>query len=106
MGRAKVRTGTAVLAMTMSMLAVPVQQATGEQRTPAQPSGAQQENEPPGDAGSSVPAQRRGEVLQRDWQTSGDLAWTTVGDATGFRLLAADADTGYSWRTVSRRTTK
>ncbi|GAA0393582.1 hypothetical protein GCM10009530_51220 [Microbispora corallina] len=40
-------------------------------------------------------------MLPKDWRTSGDLAWTTNGDANGFHLLAADASSGYTWRTVA-----
>ncbi|WP_454860329.1 hypothetical protein [Promicromonospora soli] len=46
---------------------------------------------------SAVPARDRSEVLPEDWKTSGDLAWTTVGDSTGLHLLTAAAASGYDW---------
>ncbi|GLZ33013.1 hypothetical protein Lesp02_52010 [Lentzea sp. NBRC 105346] len=50
---------------------------------------------------SLVPPGKRGEVLGREWQKSGDVAWTTSGDADGFHILAAKAAEGYEWRTVA-----
>ncbi|WP_214409079.1 golvesin C-terminal-like domain-containing protein [Sphaerisporangium fuscum] len=52
-------------------------------------------------AGVTVEPKERDAVLPKDWRTSGDLAWTTNGDASGFHLLAADASSGYTWRTVA-----
>ncbi|MFI6597622.1 hypothetical protein ACIBHX_15305 [Nonomuraea sp. NPDC050536] len=52
-------------------------------------------------AGSTVDAQQRDGVLPKDWRSSSDVAWTTNGDATGLHLLAADASSGYTWRTVA-----
>lgn len=49
------------------------------------------------DLPSAVPARDRSEVLPEDWKTSGDVAWTTVGDSTGLHLLTARASAGYDW---------
>ena len=49
----------------------------------------------------SVPQNKRTEVIGKDWQKSTDIAWTTTGDATGFHVLAARANDGYAWRTIT-----
>ncbi|MFD6138972.1 SGNH/GDSL hydrolase family protein [Promicromonospora sp. NPDC060271] len=46
---------------------------------------------------SAVPERDRAEVLPENWKTSGDVAWATVGDANGFHVLTATAESGYSW---------
>ncbi|MEU8118158.1 hypothetical protein AB0C21_05565 [Spirillospora sp. NPDC049024] len=46
------------------------------------------------------PDQRAG-LLGSGWKQSSDTAWTTIGDATGFHVLVADAKTGYTWRTAA-----
>lgn len=43
---------------------------------------------------------KRGSVLGQGWQTSQDRIWTTTGDAAGFHVLVAEAQTGYAWRTA------
>ena len=48
-----------------------------------------------------VPSAERGAVLGEGWQASGDMAWTTSGDAAGFHLLTAQKSDGYSWRTIA-----
>jgi hypothetical protein len=53
---------------------------------------------PPAD---TVDPARRDALLPRGWRTSGDVAWTTSGDSDGFHLLAATAESGYTWRTVA-----
>ncbi|MEU6406009.1 hypothetical protein [Streptomyces sp. NPDC046985] len=40
-------------------------------------------------------------VLGKGWKTSADRAVTTAADSDGLRLLVADSDTGYTWRTVT-----
>ncbi|MEE1929740.1 hypothetical protein V1J52_16360 [Streptomyces sp. TRM 70351] len=55
----------------------------------------------PGDAPDEVPASRRSDVLGKDWRKSGDLAWTTTGDARGFHLLSARQSDGYAWQTTA-----
>ncbi|MFD8656013.1 hypothetical protein [Streptomyces mirabilis] len=37
----------------------------------------------------AVPSAERAAVLGKGWQASGDVAWTTSGDADGFHLLTA-----------------
>lgn len=49
----------------------------------------------------AVAADQRSTVLGADWKKSGDMAWTTIGDATGFHVLVADAKSGYTWRTAA-----
>ncbi|MFC8348786.1 hypothetical protein [Streptomyces sp. NPDC057280] len=49
----------------------------------------------------SVPADRRSELLGKNWKKSDDLAWTTSGDADGFHLLTAWKKDGYTWRTAA-----
>jgi hypothetical protein len=46
----------------------------------------------------------RDRVLPRGWRASTDLAWTTSGDASGFHILTASLNTGYTWRTVATLT--
>lgn len=48
---------------------------------------------------SQVPPGDRATRLGENWQKSGDLAWITTGDATGFHLLTAREDEGYTWKT-------
>ncbi|MEU6151063.1 RICIN domain-containing protein [Actinosynnema sp. NPDC047251] len=50
---------------------------------------------------ASVEADRRDELLGKGWQKSGDLLWTTSGDAEGFHVLVAEARAGYAWRTAA-----
>ncbi|MFE0019372.1 RICIN domain-containing protein [Amycolatopsis sp. NPDC059021] len=50
---------------------------------------------------ASVAESRRAEILGKDWKSSGDRMWTTVGDGRGFHVMTADARTGYSWRTIA-----
>ncbi len=50
---------------------------------------------------NTVTPDRRAKVLGTEWQQSEDVAWTTAGDADGFHILAAEARTGYTWRTVA-----
>ncbi|MER6369969.1 hypothetical protein ABT255_16580 [Streptomyces mirabilis] len=49
----------------------------------------------------AVPSAERAAVLGKGWQASGDVAWTTSGDADGFHLLTARKKDGYSWRTIA-----
>ncbi|GIJ79111.1 SGNH/GDSL hydrolase family protein [Micromonospora phaseoli] len=49
----------------------------------------------------TVDPDRRDTLLAKGWRSSQDVAWTTFGDAEGFHVLAADARTGYTWRTVT-----
>ncbi|WP_219463314.1 golvesin C-terminal-like domain-containing protein [Nonomuraea rhizosphaerae] len=50
---------------------------------------------------ASIEEGKRTEVLGSGWQKSSDRAVTTVGDATGFHVLVADAKDGYRWRTAA-----
>src|SRR5262245_24474358 len=56
----------------------------------ADAAGAQQERD-----------RERDRVFGRGWRSSPDRAWVTAGDATGLHVLAAEARTGYEWRTVA-----
>ncbi|NLT55498.1 MAG: hypothetical protein GXX79_13250 [Actinomycetales bacterium] len=47
---------------------------------------------------SVVPADERDAVLGKGWESSADVAWTSVGDATGFHVLVADEDQGLAPR--------
>ncbi|MDX8035359.1 hypothetical protein SK803_34555 [Lentzea sp. BCCO 10_0856] len=48
-----------------------------------------------------VAAEKRQEVIGKDWQGSADRMWTTIGDQTGFHVMVATARTGYAWKTVA-----
>ncbi|MGJ7906924.1 hypothetical protein ACOQFL_10620 [Actinopolyspora sp. H202] len=67
--------------------------------TPAPPSGEEKNESPESEA--RVAPEKRAEKLGEGWRSSEDLAWTTSGDTTGFHILTAKADSGYSWRTVA-----
>ncbi|ANS67650.1 hypothetical protein SLINC_5426 [Streptomyces lincolnensis] len=49
----------------------------------------------------AVPTARRAALLGTSWKESGDLAWTTSGDAQGFHVLTARKSDGYTWRTAA-----
>jgi hypothetical protein len=49
----------------------------------------------------AVPTARRAKLLGTSWKKSGDVAWTTSGDAEGFHVLAARKKDGYTWRTAA-----
>jgi hypothetical protein len=74
--------------------------------TPASAAPAAPAEPPPGPAepaapGPTVDNAQRGALLQRDWRTSPDIAWTTSGDASGFHVLTATARSGYTWQTAA-----
>ncbi|WP_326794480.1 hypothetical protein OG946_02320 [Streptomyces sp. NBC_01808] len=73
-------------------------QGVWDQLQPATPAAESVPGPAPGDA---VEPGDRAEVLGEGWESSADRAWTTTGDATGFRLLVADARDGYAWRTAA-----
>ncbi|MGI5399212.1 hypothetical protein ACQEVG_07080 [Streptomyces sp. CA-135486] len=50
---------------------------------------------------AEVPSAQRADVLGKGWKGSGDLAWTAIGDATGFHILTARQNQGYAWRTTA-----
>ncbi|WP_206347679.1 golvesin C-terminal-like domain-containing protein [Streptomyces verrucosisporus] len=52
-------------------------------------------------APSAIPPAERADVLGGGWEKSGDLAWTTTGDARGFHILTARQENGYAWRTTA-----
>ncbi|MGW2479579.1 golvesin C-terminal-like domain-containing protein [Streptomyces sp. NPDC001571] len=56
---------------------------------------------PAGSQPNTVAPEQRADVLGKDWKNSTDRAWTTAGDSTGFHVLVADGNTGYTWRTVA-----
>ena len=53
-------------------------------------------NDPP-----AVAAEKRQEVLGKDWQKSDDKLWTTMGDQTGFHVMVAAGKAGYAWKTIA-----
>ncbi|MEV7420840.1 hypothetical protein [Streptomyces sp. NPDC089919] len=58
--------------------------------------------QPPAAAGpDTVPDAQRTGLLGADYRRSGDLAWTTSGDAQGFHLLTARERDGYAWQTTA-----
>ncbi|MEV8436233.1 RICIN domain-containing protein [Actinosynnema sp. NPDC051121] len=73
------------------------------QAEPTLPPGSVQATQaaPPPVEPASIDDGKRDELLGRGWQESGDLLWTTSGDAEGFHLLTAEARTGYTWRTAA-----
>ncbi|MFP3991467.1 GDSL-type esterase/lipase family protein [Streptomyces sp. E11-3] len=64
---------------------------------PAPRSGAGGEEAKP----RQIPEKERSATLGKDYRRSGDRAWTTSGDGTGFHLLIADEKTGYQWKTAA-----
>jgi hypothetical protein len=84
--------GALVAALTLSVAGVPL---VGTRSTPPVGPAASQP------AGASVAAAARDRALPPGWRTSGDVAWTTRGDATGLHVLVAEARTGYTWRTAA-----
>ncbi|MFJ6565875.1 SGNH/GDSL hydrolase family protein [Streptomyces sp. NPDC091292] len=50
---------------------------------------------------AAVPPAQRKALLGDDYKKSGDLAWTTSGDGTGFHVLVADAADGYAWKSAA-----
>jgi len=56
------------------------------------------------DLAADVRPDRRSQTLFSGWQSSDDVAWTTVGDGTGFHVLAAAAKDAYQWHTVATLT--
>ena len=49
----------------------------------------------------AVPEDERDKTLGPQWDSSGDRAWMTSGDAEGLHVLTADAATGYEWQEVA-----
>ncbi|MFI5903638.1 hypothetical protein [Streptomyces cyaneofuscatus] len=43
-------------------------------------------------------------VLGGDYRKSGDVAWTTSGDAQGFHVMTARESEGYAWKTTASLT--
>ncbi|MFI9237562.1 GDSL-type esterase/lipase family protein [Streptomyces sp. NPDC053079] len=52
-------------------------------------------------APTTVPPDRRADILGKDWQRSQDRAWTTTGDGDGFHILVADQKDAFTWRTAA-----
>lgn len=48
-----------------------------------------------------IPEAERDATLGDGWQASEDIAWTTVGDSEGFRILVARMSTGYRWEQIA-----
>ncbi|MEV6260900.1 GDSL-type esterase/lipase family protein [Streptomyces sp. NPDC051784] len=48
-----------------------------------------------------VPAEKRAKTLGSGYTKSSDVAWTTIGDATGLHLMIADEAAGYRWKTAA-----
>ncbi|MFF3645398.1 hypothetical protein [Streptomyces sp. NPDC002564] len=59
------------------------------------------QSEPQPKQRDAVPTADRTAVLGKDYKKSGDIAWTTSGDAQGFHLLTASESSGYQWRTTA-----
>ncbi|MFJ4873742.1 hypothetical protein ACIP93_00750 [Streptomyces sp. NPDC088745] len=53
------------------------------------------------ESAAAVPSAERAQKLGKDWQKSGDVAWTTTGDAQGFHLMTARESAGYQWQTTA-----
>ncbi|MFI7409026.1 GDSL-type esterase/lipase family protein [Streptomyces sp. NPDC049627] len=49
----------------------------------------------------AIPAKKREGVLGKDYRSSKDRAFTTIGDGTGFHVLVADEKDGYAWKTAA-----
>ncbi|MGK5637203.1 hypothetical protein ACSNOK_02630 [Streptomyces sp. URMC 126] len=63
---------------------------------PAAGQGAERGSDP-----AAVPAGERAATLGDGWRASGDRAWTTSGDGTGFHVLVAEKKAGYAWKTAA-----
>ncbi|TDD63373.1 hypothetical protein, partial [Actinomadura rubrisoli] len=59
---------------------------------------------PPTSESPGILADQRAGILGTRWNVSGDMAWTTIGDATGLHLLTAEARAGYTWHTAATLT--
>lgn len=94
--RRKPATAAAVVAALLVTTAQPIAAAPDKAAGQAPPPATAASTEP-----ESIPQNKRAEVIGKDWQKSGDIAWTTTGDANGFHVLAARAKDGYAWRTVT-----
>ncbi|WBB59048.1 transglycosylase SLT domain-containing protein [Streptomyces sp. WMMC500] len=101
-------TGVLALALGAGLIQAPASRAEApppssveevwDQLQPAVPAGEPVSAPPAADA---VAPGERAEVLGENWKSSGDRAWTTSGDATGFHVLVADSRDGYAWRTAA-----
>ncbi|MFF4351734.1 GDSL-type esterase/lipase family protein [Streptomyces sp. NPDC001530] len=49
----------------------------------------------------AIPAKKRAGVLGKNYRSSKDRAFTTIGDGTGFHLLVAAEKDGYAWKTAA-----
>ncbi|MEV6304579.1 endonuclease/exonuclease/phosphatase family protein [Actinoplanes sp. NPDC051861] len=92
----RIRRTAACLVLAASLL-TPTAPAAAAPAPPPAPKAANTPKPPP----AAVAESDRDRVLGGNWRESGDRALTTSGDADGFRLLLADADQGYAWRTVA-----
>ncbi|MFF5495863.1 hypothetical protein [Streptomyces aquilus] len=90
-------TAAVALAATAALAGLMQPPAMASDRTPAPAADAADSGNTP----FSVPADRRSELLGKNWKKSDDLAWTTSGDADGFHLLTARKKDGYTWRTAA-----
>lgn len=52
-------------------------------------------------AEDSVPEPERADALGAEWEQVEDLAWTTVGDSSGFHVFTARMSEGYAWRQIA-----
>ena len=50
---------------------------------------------------AAIPEAQRNAVLGQQWRTSDDLAWTSSGDSSGFHILTAHQNDGYTWKTIA-----
>ncbi|MEY9932481.1 hypothetical protein ABH926_007132 [Catenulispora sp. GP43] len=96
-------TMTAAAATAVSVLGGPAQarQAPAADRTPSSSSRQGADVGAPSAGAPSAKLSDPDTVLAKGWQTSGDRAVTTSGDADGFHVLVADASAGYQWRTAA-----
>ncbi|WP_236246529.1 hypothetical protein [Streptomyces sp. CC210A] len=94
---------TAVLGGTLqpaAQAAEPAAPTAGPGQAPAPSVGSPGGAKTPGGPDAVPPAERTS-ILGEDYRKSGDLAWTTTGDAQGFHLLTAREKDGYTWKTAA-----
>ncbi|MEV4876066.1 hypothetical protein [Streptomyces cyaneofuscatus] len=92
-----------VVVAVATALAVPLTLPT-QAAEPQPPKGAAQYQAPKTsdvDKPEAIAPEDRSSLLGSDYKQSGDTAFATSGDGTGFHLLVADEADGYAWKTAA-----
>ena len=80
---------------------VPLSASAGVPGAVAPPVKTEADAEDQVDSDAEIPEPERDATLGDGWQASDDVAWTTVGDSEGFRILVARMSTGYRWEQIA-----